>query len=411
MGKFYETHRKEFDDLEENKKYRELRILSKQGIIEGDEGDQAICWNYMAKDYYYGRGGGNNDYALAFKVFRRNADLDNRYWYMAVKHVGIMYALGEGVKQDVNEALRYLKVYADWMEKDDCWDEFVTYYYGLLARRAYKENNHEEVDKYMQKIKYASDKFSNSLCSFHYGTYLLQGVPFPYELYNGENANGKDPVEGYKYLLKSYNDGYRAAELAAFQIFLLHSYGCPKAKFKVDDELAGNALNFANARSFYPARSIKSNQYEIDRAKLYTYKETTTTYWSDGTTTKTSRYVKRSKYCGVDDTLNTLDNQMAILRIHEHERFLLWIHDYAPIELHKYNGTLERRYPKVEGAISRWPGYKVYSETPAKPIFNINYDEIEIPSPYDKEPEPPTTKETMKGLFKNGLKRLFFGRK
>ena len=60
MGKFYETHRKEFDDLEENKKYRELRILSKQGIIQGDEGDQAICWNYMAKDYYYGRGGGNN---------------------------------------------------------------------------------------------------------------------------------------------------------------------------------------------------------------------------------------------------------------------------------------------------------------------------------------------------------------
>ena len=106
----------------------------------------------MAKDYYYGRGGGHNDYALAFKVFRRNADLDNRYWYMAVKHVGIMYALGEGVKQDVNEALRYLKVYADWMEKDDCWDEFVTYYYGLLARRAYKENNYEEVDKYMQKI-------------------------------------------------------------------------------------------------------------------------------------------------------------------------------------------------------------------------------------------------------------------
>lgn len=410
MGEFFKKHNNEFNDFENNEKWRDLRILAKRGIREGDESDKEICWNYLGEDCYYGRGAGMNDYAAAYKIFIKNADLSGVYYLKAVKYIGVMYALGEGVKQDVDKAIPYLKAFRDWKVKRDEWSEHVTYYYGLLARKAYEKGDMEEVDRIMNIIKDAADKYSNSLCSFHYGTYLLQGVPFPYSLYDGTNANGKDPKKGYEYLLKSYNDGYMAAELAAFQIFLIHSHGCSKAISSQDHKLAAEALNFADARNFYPARVLKSQQYDVERSKRYTFKEVTTTYWSDGSTSSTSKYVQRSKYSIVDDSLNSLSNQIAMLRIHRHERYLLWIHDYAPIEVARGDGRLLRRYPKIEGAISRWPGYKLYQKEPARPIYEIDYDDVEIPDPYKDEPKEPTEKDMFKNMFLNGLKNIFFGR-
>lgn len=69
-----------------------------------------------------------------------------------------------------------------------------------------------------------------------------------------------------------------------------------------------------------------------------------------------------------------------------------------------------RRYPKIEGAISRWSCYKAYQDKPAKPVFEIDYDQVEIPDPYKDEPKEPSEKQVMKNLFINGLKNLFFGR-
>jgi len=392
MG-FFIDNTKKFGKLKQDKKWTDYRKLAEKGWDTGDYD----CLELLAEDYYYGRSIETN-YAKAFQIFneivektpeqRRGDNYGN-----ALLHLALCYYFAEGVKRDVEKAINYCTLALKYNPSI-----FATYYtIAIQARKYYDEGNAEKVGHFMDLLYSVYEQDGDVLSQYSYAVWLIQGEPFPRKMYDGTNANGKDVAKGIEIIKKNAEQ----CEYGQYYLSLLYCFGCPPY-LNADAKKATKYMEASAEREFWPATLIKSKAFENVRDDKVVYEKTTTTYYTDGTQSSVTETIVENKYGRWHDAMDKLSLIIANSHVHQMERDLLQLHDYAPLHV-DWDAKPIRKYPKDFNAIIVNKGPVAHKDSEARDVINGKYpmaqplyeiDYAKYPVDYlGKEPIPQSQEE------------------
>jgi len=182
----------------------------------------------------------------------------------------------------------------------------------------------------------------------------------------------------------------------------MYCFGCPPY-LKEDAKKATKYLDMAAQMEFWPATIIKSKAFENVRDDKVVYEKTTTTYYTDGTQSSVTETIVKNKYGRWHDAMDKLSLIIANSHVHDMDRDLMQLHDYAPFHVDN-NVKMIRKYPKDANAIVLKKGPVAHKggevadviegKYPlAQPVYEINYADYPV-SYLTQQPAPqPATQD------------------
>lgn len=93
-----------------------LKMNKNKGICWLKESADNNCIDAMNKlGYIYSKDVGYKNYCLSFQYYKMSCDLDN---IIGIRHVALCYLKGRGVKKDVENATKYIRLYTQISQDD-----------------------------------------------------------------------------------------------------------------------------------------------------------------------------------------------------------------------------------------------------------------------------------------------------
>lgn len=408
MG-FYNDNIKKFTKLRQDKKWTDYRQLAEKGWNTGDYD----CLLLLGVDYYRGLST-TTDYARAFQIFdevvkKTPENCRGEIYGDANMYLGMCYYFAEGVKRDVQKAIDYLNVALKY--NPSIIATYTTI--GVNARTFYEQGNTEKMQTYMNVLYDLATKDGDLLAMYSYAAYLIQGEPFARKMYDGTNAKGADVARGIE-MMKNCAE---KCEYAQYYMSLMYCFGCAPY-LKEDAKKATKYLDMAAQMEFWPATIIKSKAFENVRDDKVVYEKTTTTYYSDGTYSTVTETIVKDKYGRWHDAMDKLNLIIANSHVHDMDRDLMQLHDYAPFHVDN-NAKMIRKYPKDANAIVLKKGPVAHKAGEvadviegkyplAQPVYEINYADYPVSYLSQKPvPQPQTAPSEQKPADESSVAAAF----